>query len=192
MWMQWGALLGICAFLLIGGGFVFWRINKTKKEKELRAARMRNSISKRSNARPPEFGTMRSTAEGAPEEAPEFRSVILIVDDSKSALYNAQKILEKQPYRLLLAENGQQAWSLMQDQVPDLIISDIEMPIMTGFQLLKLVREDFKMGATPFIMMTSNIQAHLKEGATAEFDSLLCKPYKPEDLIDQIRYLLQE
>lgn len=188
---NWGALIGFCAFLLLFGGVIWWRIKKTKRDKALRAARMRVRVSKKSG-RPPEFGTLRSTAEGIPEEAPEFRSVILIVDDSQSALFNAKKILEKQPYRLIFAENGQQAWGLIQDQIPDLVISDIDMPVMNGFQLLKLMREDYRLGSTPFMMMTSNIQAHLKEGSTAQFDSLLCKPYKPEDLIDQVRFLLQE
>ena len=146
----------------------------------------------RKAAQPPKVSPSASMVHEVSREAPERRPLILVVDDSKAAREYTRSILEKQPYRVLVADNGRAAWSYLQDQKPDLIISDIDMPLMTGFELLRLVREDLRLADLPFILMTSHLYAHVQSSQAAGFDSLLPKPYSPEDLVEQVRFLLQE
>lgn len=179
--------------LLLAGvvGWTLWRLKKVQTEREHRALRMRRKRQRKAAA-PPRPSPSSASLNEVPLDAPEHRPLILVVDDSKAALHNAKQVLDRQPYRVMLAENGRQAWALLQDQKPDLIISDIDMPLMTGFELLKLVREDLRLADLPFILMTSHLYTHVQASQNAGFDSLLPKPYNPEDLVDQVRFLLQE
>lgn len=171
--------------------WVVWRLRKVRRDQEHRALRMRRKRQRKAAA-PPRASPSAENLNEVPLDAPEYRPLILVVDDSKAALHNAKKVLDGQPYRVALAENGREAWALLQDQKPDLIISDIDMPLMNGFELLKLVREDLRLADLPFILMTSHLYTHVQSSQSAGFDSLLPKPYNPEDLVDQVRFLLQE
>lgn len=171
--------------------WVLWRLKKVRRDREHRALRMRRKRQRKAAA-PPRAAPVGAGSVEVSLDAPEYRPLILVVDDSKAALHNAKKVLDGQPYRVALAENGREAWALLQDQKPDLIISDIDMPLMNGFELLKLVREDLRLADLPFILMTSHLYTHVQSSQSAGFDSLLPKPYNPEDLVDQVRFLLQE
>lgn len=172
-------------------GWVAWRLKKVRAEKDARAYRMRKQR-KRKQAQPPRAAPSASIIHAIPQEAPENRPLILVVDDSKTALLNIQRVLYTQPYRVVVAEDGRQAWGLLQDESPALIISDIDMPFMTGLDLLKLVRSDLRLMETPFILMTSNLYKYLQASKAAGYDSLLSKPYRPEDLVEQVRHFLED
>lgn len=186
-WLFWALLAAIAGL----SGWVAWRLNHVRKLRQQRAVRMRRKRQRR-QAAPPRALPSAACVHDIPLDAPEHRPLILVVDDSPVALHNAKRVLDSQPYRVALAENGRQAWALLQDQKPDLIISDIDMPQMTGFDLLRLVREDLRLSDLPFILMTSNLYAHAQASQSAGFDSLLPKPYAPEDLVEQVRFLLQQ
>lgn len=190
-WDPWGpvVLLGLVVVATIAA--VLWRLKRVRFEREARALRMRRKRHRKA-AQPPRAVPSASMVHEISLDAPEHRPLILVVDDSRAALQYAKSVLEKQPYRVLLAENGRVAWSYMQDQKPDLVLSDIDMPVMTGFELLRLVREDLRLADLPFILMTSHLSTHVKSSQGAGFDSLLPKPYSPEDLVEQVRFLLQE
>jgi len=190
-WISWWPLLVTLLPALGLAWWVAWRLKKVQAEKNARAVRMRRQR-KQKNARPPKAPPSASVVHEVPEEAPEVRPLILVVDDSKSALHNAQKVLSTQPFRVVVAENGRQAWGLMQDETPALILSDIDMPFMTGLELLALVRSDLRLMETPFILMTGNLYLHLQNNKSAGFNSLLPKPYRPEDLVEQVRYFLED
>ncbi len=171
--------------------WVVWRLKKVKADKDARAKRMRKQR-KRKSAQPPKAVPSAAMVHEVPSEAPSNRPLILVVDDSKTALANVQRVLQDQPYYVRTAEDGRQAWAVMQEESPALIISDIDMPYMTGLELLKLVRGDLRLMETPFILMTSNLYLHLQASKAAGFDSLLPKPYRPEDLIEQVRFFLED
>jgi CheY-like chemotaxis protein len=190
----WNAWWPVCLLLLVVAVAVImvgWRLRKVQSERQARALRMRRKRQRKA-AQPPKVSPSASMVHEVSREAPERRPLILVVDDSKAAREYTRSILEKQPYRVLVADNGRAAWSYLQDQKPDLIISDIDMPLMTGFELLRLVREDLRLADLPFILMTSHLYAHVQSSQAAGFDSLLPKPYSPEDLVEQVRFLLQE
>lgn len=190
-WLNWWPLLVAILPAVALIGWVVWRLKKVKSERNARAQRMRKQR-KRKNAQPPKASPSVSIVHAVPLEAPESRPLILVVDDSKTALMHIQRVLDAQPYRVVVAEDGRQAWGLMQDESPALIISDIDMPFMTGLDLLKLVRSDLRLMETPFILMTSNLYLHLQASKAAGYDSLLSKPYRPEDLVEQVRHFLED
>lgn len=167
-------------------------VRRGKVVAEQRARQLRMKAKRKRKAALPPAPLSSENALSPPAHWTGKRPVVLVVDDSKAALINAKKILEHKMYRVLLAENGREAWTLLQDEKPDLILSDIDMPALDGFGLLKLVREDLRLSDMPFILMTSNMAAHAKAFEQKGFDSLLPKPYNPEDLVEQIRFLLKE
>lgn len=119
-------------------------------------------------------------------------SSILLVEDSPTTLLALRKILEGWNYRVTTATDGRQAWGEMQRIKPDLVISDIDMPEMTGLELLQLMRSDLVLVDVPVILITGSADLHLKAGKQAGVNGLLAKPFEPKTLIDQIRYILQE
>jgi CheY-like chemotaxis protein len=121
------------------------------------------------------------------------RPVILLVDDSPTVLKTTTALLEEKQYRVITAENGKKAWSILQDgQKPDAIITDIDMPMLNGFGLLKLIRSDLKLADLPVIMMTGKVYYHIQAGHEEGLNGLLSKPFRSEDLYEQIRFVLQE
>lgn len=120
------------------------------------------------------------------------RPVVLVVDDSPTALEAARRVLEDHRYRVVTAVHGREAWSMLQDLHPDIILSDIEMPYVDGFQLLRMVRADLALTDIPVVFMTSNAIHHIRAGKEKGIDGFLSKPYREEDLIEQLQYLLQE
>jgi CheY-like chemotaxis protein len=120
------------------------------------------------------------------------RALVLVVDDSPTVLIAARKALENESYRVITSESGREAWNVLQDEHPDLIISDIEMPNVNGFQLLKLVREDLELADLPVMLMTSHLYYDVKMGQAAGANAFLTKPYEADDLIEQVRYLIPD
>ena len=120
------------------------------------------------------------------------RPVVLVVDDSPTALEAARRLLEDHRYRVVTATHGKDAWSALQDLHPDLILTDIEMPHLDGFGLLRMVRADLALADVPVVFMTANPVHHIRAGKQNGINGFVMKPYKEEDLIGQLQYLLQE
>ncbi len=118
---------------------------------------------------------------------------ILIADDSPTMIMMLKEILESKGFKVVIAKDGIEASVLCYKEIPDLIISDIEMPKMDGYQVCRLLKNDDEMKKIPFIILTS------KEGAGAEFwgyqtgaDLYILKDFKPNDLIKSIDNLLKK
>lgn len=117
---------------------------------------------------------------------------ILVVDDDKTSLLTTQKILEKSGYRVLTADNGRDAISLFMERHPDLIIMDVIMPIMDGFDATQTIRNYTVDRAVPILMLTSHddlpsIEHAFEAGAT----DFLTKPINWILLAQRVRYSLK-
>ncbi len=114
----------------------------------------------------------------------------LAVDDS-ATMRNLVKIaLEAEGFRVDTAENGQQALEFTRRNTYDVIISDINMPVMDGLQFLREFRAVNR--TTPFLMLTTETEARKKEeakrlGATG----WIVKPFKPEDLVKVVKRVVR-
>lgn len=120
------------------------------------------------------------------------QALILIVDDSKSAREVAKRALKDLPYRLVTAENGIDAINKLEQEKPALVITDVDMPQLDGFGLLRRMRNDLRFTDIPVIMMTGHLHLHVQIGANEGVSGFVTKPYDPQNLIEQVTYLLEE
>lgn len=109
---------------------------------------------------------------------------ILVVEDNAAMLEGIRDILEMAGYQVVTALDGQDALELMEQQPPDLIVSDIMMPRMDGYQFFSAVRANPKWLSIPFIFLTAkDQQVDVRLGKQLGADDYLTKPFEPEDLL---------
>ncbi|MFY7953780.1 MAG: response regulator transcription factor [Armatimonadaceae bacterium] len=117
---------------------------------------------------------------------------ILVVDDEPNIVRLIQVNLERQGYQVDIANNGQQALDKIRIQRPDLLVSDVMMPEMDGFELLSNIRRDAALEDLPVIMLTAKAQDRdVMEGYTRGADMYLTKPFNPIELVTFAKRLLQ-
>lgn len=127
--------------------------------------------------------------------------LILVVDDSKVVLQFVEKGLAEAGFKVITAENGKRALDLLNDLRPDLILTDIEMPAIDGFELCGTVHTNPELATVPIVAMSSRtdrgyMKRMLQNGASA----YLCKPFNIDELVilvekmmsDQFHMLLME
>jgi chemosensory pili system protein ChpA (sensor histidine kinase/response regulator) len=119
--------------------------------------------------------------------------LVLVVDDSITVRRVTQRLLQREGYRVALAADGLQALERLQDERPTVVLSDLEMPRMDGFDLLRNIRGDGGLKGLPVIMITSRIaQKHREMARELGADHYLGKPYSDEELLGLIQhYALQ-
>lgn len=113
---------------------------------------------------------------------------ILVVDDDGPSRYLLKAILRPQGYEVLSASNGLEAIGILDKEKPDLIISDIMMPKMDGFQLLRHCKTDPELKSIPFIVYTANYTEE-KDIALARdigADMIIVKPIEPDEFLETI------
>jgi len=115
----------------------------------------------------------------------------LVVDDSITMRRVTQRLLERHGVRVLTARDGMDAVTVLQDQVPDVILLDIEMPRMDGYQFASHVRNDPDCRNIPIIMITSRSgEKHRARAIELGVNDYLSKPYQEDQLIRAITSLL--
>ena len=118
---------------------------------------------------------------------------ILIVEDNKDIRDNLKRILKPERFRVLLAKDGLDAFQNIMINIPDLIISDIDMPYVNGMELLKAIRDNSKTCSIPFIFLTSNNDNQkLREGLALSAKHYITKPFDVSFLLNTIKSLIQE
>jgi chemosensory pili system protein ChpA (sensor histidine kinase/response regulator) len=118
--------------------------------------------------------------------------VIMVVDDSMTVRRVTQRLLEREGYHVMLAKDGVDALEQLQGQVPDLMLVDIEMPRMDGFDLTRNVRGDERTRAVPIIMITSrSADKHRNYALQLGVNAYFGKPFQEPVLLDAIAGLLQ-
>lgn len=116
---------------------------------------------------------------------------ILIVDDDFDTLRLVGLMLERQGYLIIAAENGQQALQAIKRDKPDLVLLDVMMPGMDGYEVARRIRADDEVGNIPIVMFTAKTQVEDKvTGLEAGVDVYLTKPTQPRELFAQIKVLL--
>jgi two-component system alkaline phosphatase synthesis response regulator PhoP/two-component system response regulator VicR len=109
---------------------------------------------------------------------------VLVVDDEINIVRLIQVNLERQGYQVETANNGAQALAKIKESRPDLLVSDVMMPEMDGFELLANVRRDPMLMDLPVIMLTAKAQdKDVMEGYKTGADMYLTKPFNPAELI---------
>jgi chemosensory pili system protein ChpA (sensor histidine kinase/response regulator) len=110
--------------------------------------------------------------------------LVLVVDDSLTVRRVTQRLLAREGYRVTLAKDGLEALERLAEERPAIVLSDIEMPRMDGFDLVRNIRSDRKLADLPVIMITSRIaQKHRDYAAELGVNHYLGKPYSEEELL---------
>jgi two-component system chemotaxis sensor kinase CheA len=117
---------------------------------------------------------------------------ILVVDDSITTRTLEKSVLEAHGYRVRVAVDGMEALALLRQELPDLVIADVEMPRLDGFGLLEAIRKDAELRALPVIMVTSlDKREHRQKGLDLGADAYIIKQnFDQSALLETIRRLL--
>ena len=119
------------------------------------------------------------------------RTFALVVDDSITVRRVTQRLLERNGMRVLTAKDGVDAVSLLQEHLPDIILLDIEMPRMDGYEVAAHVRGDPRLKNIPIVMITSRVsEKHRARAIELGVDDYLGKPYQESQLLDAIEPLV--
>jgi DNA-binding response OmpR family regulator len=111
-------------------------------------------------------------------------ATILIVDDQPEIVENLALVLESEGYSVLTAGDGMEALAAMEAQPVDLILADIAMPRLNGYQLFQRVRENPRWLIVPFLFLTARaLDSDIRYGRELGVDDYLTKPIQPEDLV---------
>jgi len=117
---------------------------------------------------------------------------ILIAEDSPTQSLKLQILLEEQKYQVTAAPNGKEALAAAQSDPPHMIITDIEMPEMTGYELCEAVKNDPELMHIPVILLTSlSDPMDVIRGINARGDCYVTKPYNGYFLVSKIEHHLQ-
>ena len=124
-------------------------------------------------------------------EQRERRTVALVVDDSITVRRVTQRLLERNGMRVVTAKDGVEAVSILQDLKPDVILLDIEMPRMDGYEVAAHVRNEPRLRDVPIVMVTSRVsEKHRARAIELGVNDYLGKPYQESQLLDAIEPLV--
>lgn len=116
---------------------------------------------------------------------------ILIVEDSKTQLLRLQNVLENNGFHVATASNGHEALRLLKESLPDIILSDIIMPEMNGYDLCKIIKDEPQWNHIPIILLTAlSDPEDVIIGLNAGADNFIPKPFTDDFLMSKINYLL--
>ena len=144
-------------------------------------------------------------AEGGEQEMPAFmapaapapveergKPLVMVVDDSITMRKVTTRVLERADYEVATAKDGLDAVEKLQDMTPDLLLLDIEMPRMDGYELATYMRNDARLRRIPIIMITSRTgEKHRQRALEIGVERYLGKPYQEDDLLRQVQEVLK-
>jgi chemosensory pili system protein ChpA (sensor histidine kinase/response regulator) len=130
---------------------------------------------------------------GKRQELEQRQSRILVVDDSVTVRKVTTRLLERNGFEVFTAKDGVDAIATLQDHIPDLMLLDIEMPRMDGFEVASVIRHDSRLKHIPIIMITSRTgDKHRSRAFSIGVNEYLGKPFQEDKLLASIENLLTE
>ena len=117
---------------------------------------------------------------------------VLIIEDNTDIRENTCELLELEGYRVFFAENGKIGLILAKENKPDIIICDILMPEVNGYEVLNGLKSDPDTAAIPFIFLTASVERKdIQAGLDMGAKGYIQKPFDPQELFDTIERCLQ-
>lgn len=126
-----------------------------------------------------------------PTDTPEHKHKLLVIDDhADNRLY--LKILLSPTYNIIMAENGEEGIRMAHKEMPDLVLTDIMMPVMDGFECCRILKEDLKTCHIPIILLTALTgDEDVMKGIELGADDYIMKPFNPEILRTKVKCLIK-
>jgi two-component system alkaline phosphatase synthesis response regulator PhoP len=120
-----------------------------------------------------------------------FQAKILVVDDEVYILHILDFILGAENYDVITASNGEQALQKVRDENPDLIVLDIMMPKLDGYETCRIIKNDPKTKSIPVILLTAKgREVDQKLGKEVGASDYITKPFSPSKLIERVQAIL--
>jgi DNA-binding response OmpR family regulator len=117
---------------------------------------------------------------------------VIIADDEPSMRLLVHATIESDAYTVVEAVDGDQAWSLIQKHRPSLVLLDVQMPGLSGLDVLRSIKKDPALEATRVILLTARAQeSDVEAGLIAGADFYLTKPFSPLDLLSRVEEALR-
>ncbi len=178
--MQFGSVRGVSGATIMGDGSVVVILDLHAVIREQRALNL-------------QLMPMDLPSLSAPAEEDISEKTIMVVDDSVTVRKVTSRFLEREGFRVITAKDGAEALQLLQDHLPDVMLLDIEMPRMDGFEVAKNVRSSSRMKDLPIIMITSRTgDKHRERAFSLGVNQYMGKPYQEDLLLSNIRELLKQ
>lgn len=118
---------------------------------------------------------------------------ILVVEDEIDILKIIAFRLKKSGYKIISATGGKEALAILKETRPDLIVLDLVMPVIDGYEICKRVRENSALKNIPILILTASATTNMDEKVkAARANGYVLKPFEPKELLDKVKKLLQE
>ncbi|MBE9185185.1 response regulator [Microcoleus sp. LEGE 07076] len=116
---------------------------------------------------------------------------VLVVDDNPDLRFYVSGILRDSGFAVLLARNGEEGFAVAKNRRPDLIVTDLMMPLISGLDLIRMIRQDEELQGTPTILLTAKADEDTRiEGVERGADAYLSKPFNDRELLAEVRNLI--
>jgi CheY-like chemotaxis protein len=121
-----------------------------------------------------------------------IRRTVIIADDEPSLRILVRATVGTDDYNVVEACDGDEAWSLIQEHRPSVVLLDVQMPGRTGLEILRAIKSDPNLTATRVILLTASAQeSDIRAGLVAGADAYLTKPFSPRDLLSRLDEALE-
>jgi DNA-binding response OmpR family regulator len=118
---------------------------------------------------------------------------ILIVDDEPNIVMSLEFLMRKNRFDVFIARNGMEAMDLLAREVPDLILLDIMMPDVDGYEICQYVRENDRFDNSKVVFLSAKSkQSDIEKGYALGADLYVTKPFSTRDLLQNVKQLLEE
>ena len=116
---------------------------------------------------------------------------ILIADDEPNIVISLEYLLQRDGYQVRVARNGQEALDAIQASAPDLVLLDVMLPLVSGFEVCQKIRENPALAGMRIVMLTAKGRdVEMSKGLALGANAYVTKPFSTQDLLAQIRALL--
>jgi CheY-like chemotaxis protein len=114
-------------------------------------------------------------------------ATVLVADDEPSMRLLVRATIESDDYKVIEASDGDEAWTLITEFKPSLVLLDVQMPGRTGLEILGMIKGDPSLASTRVILLTARaFMADVEAGMTSGADFYLTKPFSPIDLLTRV------
>ena len=117
---------------------------------------------------------------------------ILIIEDDRDIINLVKLILELEGFEVFVAFDGQEGWEKIESLCPNLILLDIRLPKLDGFQVIERLKSNRATSRIPIVILTASAQKEsIARGLAAGADTYITKPFEPAEMVQKIRQILK-
>lgn len=118
---------------------------------------------------------------------------VLIVDDEQNILISLEYLMRREGYEVRVARDGEEGLRSLRDQPPDLVLLDVMMPKLNGFEVCQAIRADPALAGVRVLMLSAKgREAEIAKGLSIGADAYISKPFSTRDLVAKVKSMLED